>query len=128
MIRPNLDAIEAEANAATKGPWTVEHEELSVDQKEFWVQIPAPNFFLDMTPLVGPDLKPYEPIVFEWSDNTTQYIRQKTRTTAVHDATFMANSRTNVPALCAYIRHLETRLEILTITEDIRQMKSINSK
>lgn len=78
MMRPDIEEIEARANAATEGPW-----EWSSPAWIFTPTISAPGG----TPILrGAEGYP-EPSLL--------------------DVEFIASARTDAPNLCAYIRHLE---------------------
>lgn len=82
MTRPDLDAIEARANAATPGPWC------SSSEYGYW----------QIGPTSGDGCERLLDIDVGNSDN------------AHHDAPFVAEARTDIPALLAYARELEARV------------------
>ena len=80
----NLDEIERRANAATPGPWRDQHYECS----EVWGQAPDSQTCSMQIARVG----------------HAQF--------DVFNAAFIAAARTDVPALIARVRELETQLRI----------------
>lgn len=104
--RPDLDAIDAQADAATKGPWgsmyngNSEHNGKGVGMSR-------------MTVLASP----FDPRSIRVREPTVVYLNDE-------DAAFVAAARTNVPRLTAYARHCETllvaqRTQIEALTEKL---------
>jgi hypothetical protein len=87
----NLDEIEARANAATPGPWRDQHHECS----EVWGSAP------------------------DSQTHSMQIARIGRAQFDARNAAFIANARTDVPALIARVRELEERL--LTAEERLEQ-------
>jgi len=79
---PDLDQIQARADAATEGPWKAEH--YAVDEDEGRIRVTSPS-----------DSDIY---------NTAEAVRPL-------DATFIAHARTDVPALIALVRDQQAKLD-----------------
>ena len=99
MSAIDLDAIEARANAASAGPWTVDvrascyfHEEIVGLGGPEWTRAHTRN-------AVGMDT------------GTVEFIAEP-------DATFIAHARTDIPALVARVRELEARLVGANVAAD----------
>lgn len=117
--RPDLDAIEAEANATTPGPWTANYDEDNPPDKSCgaWACVGFPaettrhGVFLDWEPS---DSDP----TYEWSANESGNAARDDQ--ARTDCRFIASARSTVPALIAYARRLEARIAELEASQIVR--------
>jgi hypothetical protein len=93
MTPEQLAEIEARANAATEGPWEVDRNY---------------PFTSDLVGIFASDIKQYVVKVADqdWEDNPT----------SADDATFIANARTDVPALLALVREQQAKLDAVRDT------------
>jgi hypothetical protein len=82
--RVDLEAIEARAASATRGPWTQRHRDIGVE---------GPNYLQTLA------------WTARLADEGTVGVR------SVADAEFIAHARTDVPALVAEVRALRARIE-----------------
>jgi hypothetical protein len=92
MTRPDLDAIEARANAATPGPWMCANR-----GDESGSVHPGTDDNWDI----------YTTIIEDFGSKTV-YMRGEV---LLEDGVFAAHARTDVPALVAYVRELEAQLK-----------------
>jgi hypothetical protein len=88
MTRPDLDAIEARANAATPGPWRSEPGFCGSQQRKFLRRESGMDRVLFGRHCVKAEEAQYD-----------------------LDCDFTASARTDVPALADYVRELETQLK-----------------
>jgi hypothetical protein len=88
MNRPDVEGYEALANGAMEGPWTTVGNH--IENKEGWG---TPSFYGIANCITpgGTFTKKNEPL----------------RVQARANAAFIAASRTAIPELCAYVKHLE---------------------
>lgn len=99
--RPDLDAIEARANAATEGPWTSAYEDYG---GEMWYGGRGCGIWR-----IGGPLQ----CVVAGSDQYEQgEERERSRRRCASDAAFIAHARADVPTLVGYARRLEKALDV----------------
>lgn len=91
-MKPDLDAIRARCEAATRGPWRVDGSTYDEDCNEH----------LAPYGLEGPN----ERLI--WSSGGGEYAHPDMAT-----AQFIAHARTDIPALLAYVEELEAEVAIL---------------
>lgn len=117
--RPDLDEIEARADAATPGPWRWHADEgrMTVDGESAHTSTPVLTVY-------APYITRAEALesirldrAFEGGDDTTMAsgLRERFHDDGMvdglaDDTKFIAHARTDVPALAAYARHLEQLL------------------
>ncbi|MFS0832015.1 hypothetical protein ABC337_15295 [Arthrobacter sp. 1P04PC] len=105
MTPEQLDAIQARVDAATEGPWRVEHDnaddyEAGINYGDYPYALHGPkNASLTTEQLERPFLQDYKNRVSEMSEMTDA------------DAEFIAHARTDVPALLALVRSQQAQIE-----------------
>jgi hypothetical protein len=102
MTRPDLDAIRARCDAATRGPWSVS-------------TLTYPNGTTVVESIIGvsePQWSDYGEGEGEWYTDRLTLVETDAGVygPTMPDAQFIAYARTDIPALLAYIEELEGRV------------------